>query len=358
MRIWKGRKEDGGSIHCLGNGSYCVYEQGPDIIQLFGPPYSSPTALGLKLAEKQGIQVLSERIPGAAVWKHHISVNSENTGEMTDFVDSELPVFLRKFELKETVGFMLETSGGAHIVKNGALSIIIVYDAGKSIYNDYPFPKKIYQQITFDPKSNVQIVTSICEGKERWVIEVGAGSSVLYIAGGETYPECKINSEKVERPGYDLLLKRTIEFWKIFTARRYDFDKIFAENLPLRKELLEAIDDVSIIIKTQQGKEGGVLAGHNYHLAYIRDQYGVSRCLLKLGYIEEAQAIMEFHYDVWKKRGYLKNAQAIGVDNIYHMHENDEVEITAYLIIQAFDLLEKIGNNEFIKKIMPMLEWA
>jgi len=47
MRIWKGRKKDSGSIHCLGNGSYCVYKQGPDIIQLFGPPYSAPSLFSL-----------------------------------------------------------------------------------------------------------------------------------------------------------------------------------------------------------------------------------------------------------------------------------------------------------------------
>ena len=34
------------------------------------------------------------------------------------------------------------------------------------------------------------------------------------------------------------------------------------------------------------------------------------------------------------------------------------MEITGYLIVQAFDYYQKSGDKAFLKKIYPMLEWA
>jgi len=48
-RLWKSTGLDDGSIHALGNGELMAYEQGPDVIQIFGPPYASPTALSIRL---------------------------------------------------------------------------------------------------------------------------------------------------------------------------------------------------------------------------------------------------------------------------------------------------------------------
>jgi hypothetical protein len=52
----------------------------------------------------------------------------------------------------------------------------------------------------------------------------------------------------------------------------------------------------------------------------------------------------------------------IGVD-AFHVHENDRVEITGYLVCQAFDLLVAssavgAGAEEFLDQIFPMLDWA
>ena len=43
---------------------------------------------------------------------------------------------------------------------------------------------------------------------------------------------------------------------------------------------------------------------------------------------------------------------------MFHIHENDDVEITGYLILQAFDLLAATHDEAFIKEISPMLKWA
>ncbi len=126
--------------------------------------------------------------------------------------------------------------------------------------------------------------------------------------------------------------------------------------------MLAAADSVAVLIKAQQSAEGAVLAGHNYHLGYVRDQYGISRGLLALGHTAEARRILEFYWEVWQRHGLIHNAQAAGqdagVDGVFHVHENDRSEITGYLIMQAFDLLVMTSDEDFIQTIFPMLEWA
>ena len=35
------------TVHCLGNGRICVYGRGAEVLQAFGPEYSSPTAFSM-----------------------------------------------------------------------------------------------------------------------------------------------------------------------------------------------------------------------------------------------------------------------------------------------------------------------
>ena len=127
---------------------------------------------------------------------------------------------------------------------------------------------------------------------------------------------------------------------------------------PLAEAVREAGEGVSFLIRAQQGQNGGVLAGHNYHLAYVRDQYGTFRGLLAMGCLEEAAAIVRFSNDVFARSGRLANAQAIGIANSFHEHENDAVEITGYLLLQSTKLLEAAGDRAFFDEQRPMLDWA
>jgi hypothetical protein len=115
---------------------------------------------------------------------------------------------------------------------------------------------------------------------------------------------------------------------------------------------------VDVLIAAQQSAEGGVVAGHNYCLAYVRDQYGTSRGLLALGRTAEARAILEFHRHIHERHGCIHNAQSIYEPTTFHVHENDAVEMTGYLIIQAFDYLDATGDADFVRTLAPLLEWA
>lgn len=78
-------------------------------------------------------------------------------------------------------------------------------------------------------------------------------------------------------------------------------------------------------------------------------------CFCRLSDLTEP---VSFSFSVNDMENRVSIAQAIGIPGIFHRHENDEVEITGYLLIQAFDYFEKTKNNEFINLIMPFLEWC
>jgi hypothetical protein len=342
------------NIFCIGNGRLAAYESQSDILQLFGPPYSSPSLLEMKLLDST-IVITSEREYGTAIWKHTLVKNVNTIGVITDFVDSELPCLIRKFDISEPLKYELLFNARIKIINNTGsykkfkLNTALLAESPRGIpyYNDYPMPfKQCLQVLAAD---NVSIKGN--------TVECLNGSGYLYFIGGPLYPDCISNTETVLNSNYDFMLNRTRQSWQKFTSRRKDYAKTLSKSAPEREKLLQVIDNVSINIKTQQGVEGSVLAGHNYHLGYIRDQYGVSRCLLKLGYYEEARAILNFYWQIWKQKGVLHNAQGIGMDG-FHVHENDQVEITGYLIVQAFDYLEKSNDQDFIREIFPMLEWA
>jgi hypothetical protein len=348
-------------VHCLGNGKLAVYGQGINIMQVFGPPYSSPSFMKLKLS-KQEDGVVSDRIKGTPIWQHSQKEGCKTIFEAVDFVDAEIPCFIRKLYIEEEIIFDLEIENDFCILNNISrferfgvkASLLAEADSGVYIYGKYPSPKKLTNQIVVT--GNIELIE--VKSNTTYQIICKKGEVTIYITGGPSYPECMENMESALEAGYENMLSRTKEYWSDFTARRFDFDKKIPMDLEEREVLLKTIDDVSVLIKTQQGIDGGVLAGHNYHLAYIRDQYGTFRCLLKLGYYTEARAILNFYWNIWKRHRRLHNAQASGVDGIFHVHENDGVEITGYLIIQAFDYYKVTGDAELLKEISPMLQWA
>ena len=349
------------ALHCLGNGQYCVYQDGVEIKSLFGPTYSSPSYLQLNLKDKN-ITVLSTRLPGSAIWEHILSRNGEKIAEITDFVDSELPVFVRKIVAFKSFTLDLDILKDLHInlldnssdYSGTSAALLIHKDRGLPIYGVYEHPYEQFHQVILRNSASLHKNDEI----NRYDINIGIGQSEIYFIGGPFYQECVENSAKIVSLHYKDLENRTLKNWGDFTKRRTDFATRISDKNPNKQRILEQIDNISVLLKTQQSDEGAVLAGDFYHLAYVRDQYGVSRGFLALGYYEEAKKILDFYWQIWQKFGLLHNAQAIGVPGIFHIHENDEVEQTGYLILQAFDYLKKTNDINFVKTIFPMLQWA
>jgi hypothetical protein len=362
-KIWKGNNMHDGSVHALGNGKMLVYEKGPDIIKLYPAPYSTPSLLKLDLTDSVNTETGSTREQGTAVWTHQVFQDRKSVGSFIDFVDSELPILIRHFKLTGTITFHLKLMAYVELinkpeapdVKDGKWSLLLMVPSGTIFYQKYAYPRPLYHQIVC--KGNIKVEKSP-KRKNEYTITVYRGESDIYFAGGPEYPQCIKNSEEAQKLTYDNLLFRTMNWWKDFTSGRTNFEQQLPRNLPLREKLLQTIDDVSVMIKSQQAQEGSVMAGYPYPLGYVRDQYGVSRGLLALGYTKEAKNILDFYWNIWRKSGEIHNAQGIGIEGVFHIHENDEVETPGYLIIQAFDYLKKSGDETFIELIFPMLEWC
>lgn len=350
-----------GGLHCLGNGRLCVYEQGPQIVQVFGPPYSAPSLGQLRLEVDDTLRVQSRREPGSPIWRHSLSWDGASLGEIVDFVDSRLACLVHQVRLARPLAFQLAVELPARRVQNHPAGAdggwLFEVPAGLYFFHEYPVPRPAFYQLAWQG----QVEASSSEGGLR--LACPAGESWLYLAGGPAYPQAVETAEQALQTGCEGLLTRTRQDWEVSARPRLKH-----LSLPLQAEVLQAVEDTALLIQTQQAVEGGVLAGHAYHWAGVRDQYGVARGLLTLGHTAEARRILEFYWDIWQRHGCLHNGMGIGVD-AFHVHENDRVEITGYLVCQAFDLLAAEsslagsgaadpGAEAFLDRIFPMLEWA
>lgn len=357
--------QQGNSVHCLGNGGYCVYEDGINLRQVFGPPYSSPSPFHANLLSSD-VSVETRRESGTDIYIHTLYRNGETIGTITDFVCSRLASFCRLSDLEEPVSFSFSVNDLALPVtvtdypklkeKYGVTgSILVSVPPGEFVYNNYPCPFEINHQVL---SKGTTIITPKEGTKNEYLLEFGKGQGMFCLIGGPSFPELNDNIQNILTQPVKNLLDQTRNDWHSFIDSKLNFATSISDSNPDKKQLLQAIDDVSVLLRTQQGKDGGVLAGHSYHMAYIRDEYGVSRAFLALGYYDQARQILNFYHNIWKQFGHISNAQAIGIPGIFHRHENDEVEITGYLLIQAFDYLQKTKDAAFVDQIMPFLEWC
>ncbi len=355
--------EKNGSVHCLGNGGLCVYGQGPNVLQIFGPGYSTTTIGGLTLAGEEATSV-SRRVPGAAIWEHRVQRNGELVAVITDFVDSERPCFLRRVQSAVPLTFVFRpeaglrvTTGGDELGQGSAKgSLLVETPIGRPCvpFGNYPIPFAFFHEFSWQDA----VAGSYDAAKREASFVFGPGEGTLFVTGGPGLEACLSNMEAVRGTDYGAMLSRTRAWWADFTAKGRNFERELPAEVPERARLVQVLDDTAVQIKAQQSSEGGVLAGYPYHLGYVRDQYGTYRGLAALGHREMCREILDFYFRVFDAYGAIHNAQAFGIPGLFHVHENDEVEITGYITLQAFDYLNRTGDTDFLKRIFPMLDWA
>lgn len=361
MRIWKAGAADDGTVHCLGNGRICAYGLGPNLFQVFGPPYSTPAFHGLELDAQPDWEVRVTREPGTAVYNHTVLTGGSEIAAMTEFADAELPAIVRRIQAYAPLRFVVRFAEKVAALDfssrfaDAAGAALLVAESGRFVYMDYPFPVAIHHAVLWRGDATGRVVEA-GENGEGGLIEItcAPGTSELLFVGGPQYPECIEAAEKTAATPFDHMLARTRQDWMVFSRHHASL----ADGLPDAERLNDAADAVAIAIRTQQGAEGAVLAGYPYHLGYVRDQYGVARGLLALQHNDEARRLLEFYWNVWQRHGMIRNAQGIGADGVFHIHENDDVEITGYLILKTFDYADRSGDSAFVSQVFPMLEWA
>jgi len=352
VRHWSNTTADEGSTHAMGNGKCVVYGRGPDISHFYGPPYSSPAILTLKTECDQPITDEAVREQGTAIWRHSIISDAGPVLEFTEFVASDTPTYIRLVECrKEGVRWIIKPNQSSSFVPSTSIpgAWVQLIQKGQSIYT-YPTSEYYYHWIIPRGACHAEINQS-----GELVIKCLPGKGSIAIVGGIDYPSGVTTAERTEKEGAEKLLDPTREYWREFTQRR-----LAARPLPraITKEAAELLDSVAALIKSQQSSTGGVMAGHHYALAYVRDQYGAARGMLAMGMLEEAKLNLEFRLYKFNRFGSLVTAEAMGSDGARHQHENDEVEGPGYTILQARDYIRARGDHAFGRKLWSMLEWC
>lgn len=370
------RLNENGDVHAMGNGTFLAYGRGGDLIQVFGPPYSSPTLLKARWAFPDGSSPMyaSKRIAAANVWQHQfLDGAGECAAESEAFVAAELPVYCCKLDIRTPIRLVLSDEEGRSIVRcdlNTGLDSSLGAREAEEV-NDVSFviattdTAPIYRYPAGMPQYGAIAIRSasakVDRTEEGVVVSLGVGAADWMIAGGPTYPEAVANIESAMRIGHETLKIRTIRSGEELVARiQPALSKLGDAGLDrgLRKRVAELCESFALLCTAQQAEDGGIMAGYNYALAYVRDQYGTCRGLLSLGLHEEVRRNLEFRYRKWLRFGSLRNAETMGHDRARHAHENDDVEITAYTIMLAFDYAEASGDFAYLERIFPMLDWC
>ena len=341
----------------MGNGRMLVYGRGPELTHVWGPPYTSTNLLSLGLTGPAELESVSSRERTAPIWRHRLSACGGEVGQITDVVDCVLPCFVRCIRAKVPLQFSLHLPSELHPAGDrpatrypGKISLIGLHRPGAFEYGNR------FRSVS--PQA-VQIVLSGSLSLEaaqdgRWTVTCHPGESEILVAGGPEYPDCLEHTEAALILGTDEILARTRQHWST------ELEKIAIPSAggSFATELKEVAEDVALLIACQQSDEGAVVAGHNFCLGYVRDQYGVSRALLALGLHKRARANLDFYWRIFQREGLIRNAQSIGSHTRFHVHENDDVEITGWLLNQAFDYLDASGDELFLRELAPMLAWC
>ncbi len=348
--------EENKTVHCLGNGRACAYARGLDLFQLFGPDYSSPNAAQLLFEGGENIAFESERIPETAVWHHRVFDAGQPLGDITEFAAAAEPIILREIRFSRPARFRLDADAAAGFYKAPAETLGIPDFYFGEIPEDSPF--YIY---SFDRDRRRGFVRGrplyfgflavggavLQSAKTRLEIEIADGALALFFS--DSFAGLVELAQQIRQTPFEAFLRVALCFWTAASAER--------KQTTAAGALSKMCDDIFVLIKTQQSRSGGVLAGYPYHLAYLRDNYGVHRGLLAMGAFTEARSLLKFYIGVFEKYGAVHNAQ--GTDAFaFHIHECDQSEITGYLILMFLEYARATGDDSLFKRGKALLLWC
>lgn len=347
------------SVHACGNGKVLTYHHNADVFQFFGPYYSLPSFGEIRVTDgckNPFNDIAIDKEPCTNFYTYNVNGNT-----IKDFCFSGSPVFVRDIEGKDIVhtinvpDYVRVKDVSFRYGRSGVKVFELKIVSGTYIYFSYPLAGHMYASIVISDAGE-----DCVSFDERSIVLEGAGR-IAFVAGGH-YPDTVEETKKYFEKNVDDEKKKAKKKFIEYFRSLPDFESMIPQDIPLRDELLKAIEANVINIKTQQHEEGGVIAGYPYHLGYVRDQYGVVRGMLKLGMKKEALGILYFFLNEFKREGRINNAHGMGLRSVKHIHENDDVEITGYIVLMFFDYLENVEDESERKRLfnefMPLLKWA
>lgn len=346
-----------GEIHAMGTGQLLVYGQGPEWMQVMGPPYSCPPVFSLRFSDEEEICAASARSEGFSDWVH--TFTRRQRGHSTDLPGGVFHdvacrgehILLRLFHLDAPQTLVLRSAYPIDDITSllpqdsCSCALVITLPRNAPVFNDYPVGT---------PTCNAVGIRGCCQTArtEDGIRITLSGDGAIYVCGGTDFPHAHAAlSAALGMDGTHLLQKQRNEDLLFLQT----CEKNRAKHSPVHDtRVLRAMEDVLFSIRAQQSASGGVMAGHVYPLAYVRDQYGVLRGLLAMGAYDMARAILGYYLRTEQRFGEIRNAQGMGEDSIFHVHENDNTEITAYLVLSCTDYLQATGDAAFFSRCLGM----
>ena len=343
---------DSDLVYTTGNGLMCGAFRYGEMIQAFGPPYSSGSLFKASFVEEVTPSTPRHE-EKAAVWTVTLSDDDGEYASVTDLCVADLPCMARHVESERPLTVRFEAFAEGlfdYVTKLEDNAYLFKSKNGNAIYNDYPlyFPQFFVLYVRGD--------ASVTKYSDTTFDLLTVGKADFLLVGGPSYPEALETFAKVKFRAWETLKADTLVWWHRLFDSVTAFQKI-PEALPEREDLAKAIEEITLCIISQQSKEGGVLAGYNYHLGYVRDQFGVCMGLLHLGLFAQAKQMLRFYCENFRRDGKILNAQAMGAPGIFHFAENDKVEITGYLLLQFFRYADASGDTDFLSEQLPFLRW-
>lgn len=355
-----------GAVHALGTGRILVYGQGPEWMQMIGAPYSAPTMASLRFSDDEEVYAVSERTEGASDWVHTVSkkLPSHSTrtdcGVFCDLACRDRHVILRRFELEQPVTLHLTSD---HPISDMTalmdaslceLAFSVSVPRCAPVFHDYPVGTPSAMVIGIRCDGDTCMPRCAAHPIDGGFALTLSGSGTVYVCGGEHFPAALAALTGAMRTEFSEYLsqQRAADAAYLIKCRK---NRAYIRREPPSdaESVSAAIEDVLFAVHAQQSEQGGVMAGHTYHLAYVRDQYGVLRGLLSMGDFAGAKAILQYYLDVEARMGTVHNAQGMGA-SIFHVHENDNTEITAYLVLSCTEYLRRTQDLLFFEKCLGM----
>ncbi len=335
------------TTHAIGNGKVCAYMEGTRMDQIFGPGYSSPVALCMETVEDPF--TVTER-SALGLWRSEAADGST----LTDMADPRRAILYRSIKAvtpihliahaRNTDGLFpipdgLGVRGLMSVTYEG--SLIYPYEFTDGQAHGYVSGKRRYCGVRLDGDTTYTLT-------DATTAELAVSDGTLILAFADTPEELFVLLTTAD-PAAALasLLAHSEETQTRLLSRLTEGQRPYADVA------LSVYDAIA----AQQAESGGVLAGNNYHLCYIRDNYGVFRGLMAMGAYERALALMAYYIKMFADHGRIHNAQGAS-EPMFHVHENDAVEITGYLVDMIARTYTHTGDANFARCAEPLATYC